>query len=644
MSTIQPTEPASGRKTVVTAFAATFRGGVVAFTGFLLALLWSGVLFHLNYDRTQTIDHARVNVANLSQAFDEHITSVFRAVDQTMLGLKREYERDPVAFDPATALSQHAVLRGVSLQVGTIDADGFVSSSSAATSSERVYVGDREHFTVHRDADTGTLFISKPIFGRVSGRWSIQVTRRLNHADGSFAGVMLISLDPQYLATFFNRIDLGSDGFISVVGRDDMVVRARTSAIGANAPARNLTGTALPGMLAKAPSGTYETVSPVDSVYRIVGYRALDEYPLVVVVGVSRDDILAGFDTRAAWMISGAGLVSIIFLCVAYFLIRQNTRQMRTEAMLRSQSAELVKRREEADKANQAKSQFLANMSHELRTPLNAIIGFSDLMRNAVFGPIGSPKYIDYARDIHRSGEHLLDLINEVLDMSKIEAGRYDLQFEDVNLARVTSECASFVSVPAEQGKISLTVAVGSDLFWVRADERALKQILLNLLSNAVKFTPRGGRVSVTAAPASDRMIAISVADTGIGIAEEDLGRVFEPFQQAEGSMARTYGGTGLGLAITKRLVELNGGSLTIESRVGVGTTVTILLPATSTGAMQEFAANEAITLEFVEIASPAPNAAATSSANPPDRFNARVLPMPATKYTEGDRCANSIG
>jgi len=616
MKTIQPTERGSRLKGSVTAFATLFHGGLVAFTAFLLALLWGGILLHLHYDRTQTIEHARVNVVNLSQAFDEHITSFLRAVDQTLLGLKHDYERDPVAFDPATALSQHVVLRGVSLQVGTIDADGFVSSSSAATSSERIYVGDREHFTVHRGVDTDALFISKPIFGRVSGRWSIQVTRRLNHADGSFAGVMLISLDPQYLAAFFNRIDLGGDGFISVVGRDDMVVRARTSAIGANAPARNLTGTTLPAMLAKAPSGTYETVSPVDAVYRIVGYRALDEYPLVVVVGMSRDDILASFDTRATWLISGGGLISLIFLCVAFFLIRQNARQRRTESTLRSQSTELLKRREEADHANRAKSQFLANMSHELRTPLNAIIGFSDLMRNSVFGPIGSPKYLGYARDIHRSGEHLLGLINGVLDMSKIEAGRYDLQIEDVHLGNIASDCARIVSVPAEQAMIALAAAFDSELPLVRADARALKQILLNLLSNAVKFTPKGGRVSVTAASVPDDMIAISVTDTGIGIAEDELGRVFEPFRQAESATARNYGGTGLGLAITKRLVELNGGSLVIESRVGVGTTVTILIPAVLTISPRAFVANEAITLEFVEVESVMPQRAAQDFAS----------------------------
>jgi signal transduction histidine kinase len=588
------------------AFAIPFRWVVIAFTGFLMILLWSGIALHVDYDRFQTISRARVNVINLSQAFDEHITSVFRAVDQTLLELKHDYERDPSGFDAGSALSQHIVLQGISLQVSTADATGYLTSSSERTLATRIYIGDREHFAVHAAGDTGAAFISKPVLGRVSGRWSIQVSRRLNHADGSFGGVMVISLDPQHLAAFFDQIDLGNDGFISVVGSEDLVTRARTSASGPNAPSRNLAGSKLSEMLANSPHGTYETESPVDGVFRIVAYRALAEYPLVVVVGMSRGDVLAGLVKRATWLISGGALVSLIFLCVAYLLIRQQSRQIRAEDALRGQSIELKRRRDEADRANQAKSQFLANMSHELRTPLNAIIGFSDLIQRGVLGPIGSLKYLDYVKDIHRSGQHLLGVINGVLDMSRIETGHYDIRLTDVDVDRALKECVSLLRLDADQAAISLVIDVGTTLPRVRADQRALKQILLNILSNAIKFTPRGGRVSMSVTHAANGRIAIAVADSGIGIAEEDLERIFEPFQQSDETLSRAYGGTGLGLAITKKLVELNYGTISIESQRGVGTTVTVELTAGRAGGVPHHAAGE-MTLDFVEVADDSP-------------------------------------
>jgi signal transduction histidine kinase len=233
-----------------------------------------------------------------------------------------------------------------------------------------------------------------------------------------------------------------------------------------------------------------------------------------------------------------------------------------------------------AESASRAKTQFLANMSHELRTPLNAIIGFSDLMLSGMFGPIGSAKYREYAGDIHRSGHHLLDVINGVLDLAKIEAGRLEIAPEDVILAPLVDDCVGTLRVSADQRSVTLAGAVAADLPAVRADRRMLKQIMLNLLSNAVKFTPAGGNVTVGAALTADGKVTVSVTDTGIGIAPKDLARIFEPFQQAEATTARPHEGTGLGLAITKNLVELNGGVLTIESEVGVGTTVAVRLAA----------------------------------------------------------------
>ncbi|HYC13675.1 MAG TPA: HAMP domain-containing sensor histidine kinase, partial [Stellaceae bacterium] len=212
-------------------------------------------------------------------------------------------------------------------------------------------------------------------------------------------------------------------------------------------------------------------------------------------------------------------------------------------------------------------------------TPLNAIIGFSEVMTKGVFGPIGSPRYMQYAADIHRSGQHLLELINGVLDMSRIEAGQQALSAEEVELAPLAEECLGYVSVRAEEGGVLLENGVGVERLRVRVDRRAFRQILLNLLSNAVKFTPRGGRVRIEAR-SEGKAVAISVLDTGVGIAASDLDRIFEPFQQAESTVARRREGTGLGLSITKNLVSLSGGSIAVASEIGKGTAITVRLPA----------------------------------------------------------------
>jgi len=234
-----------------------------------------------------------------------------------------------------------------------------------------------------------------------------------------------------------------------------------------------------------------------------------------------------------------------------------------------------------AEGANTAKSEFLANMSHELRTPLNAINGFSEIMVGEMFGPLGDRRYKEYAGDILSSGQHLLALINDILDMSKIEAGKMNLSFEPLNIEDVVEDAVRLVRNRAETSGLILDVDL-HDLPEIEADYRALKQVLLNLLSNALKFTPHGGRVSVTAQVrrhVSGDRLRIDVTDTGIGISEDDLKRLARPFEQIESQHSKTQQGTGLGLALTKSLVELHAGELTMVSTPGEGTTVSVTLP-----------------------------------------------------------------
>jgi PAS domain S-box-containing protein len=240
---------------------------------------------------------------------------------------------------------------------------------------------------------------------------------------------------------------------------------------------------------------------------------------------------------------------------------------------------ELRGAKEEAEAANEAKSVFLANMSHELRTPLNAIMGFAEVIRDRVLGPDADRRYREYAEHIYTSGSHLLSLISDILDMSKIDAGRHELLEERVELGHVAQECLAMVAGAASVGGVRLVNQMGHPRR-VTADRRSLKQVVLNLLSNAVKFTGAGGTVIIRLRPAADGGLSIEVQDTGIGIDPAAMQTIFEPFRQAEGALNRRFGGTGLGLSISRRLMELHGGTLALSSTPGVGTVAVATLPA----------------------------------------------------------------
>jgi len=272
-------------------------------------------------------------------------------------------------------------------------------------------------------------------------------------------------------------------------------------------------------------------------------------------------------------------------------LMNSEQRLMETIANLRSSQytleiqkqhvAELAEKYAEeknrAEEANQTKSKFLANMSHELRTPLNAIIGFSEIMESGMFGPLGAERYHEYCRDIRASGLYLLDVINDVLDMSKIEAGRLRLDVEQLNLEPILADAMRVVSARAGDKKLTLAADIEADIC-ICADRRALKQIALNLLSNAVKFTPDGGRVVVRGRVVGDYAV-IGIQDSGIGIPKEALNKLGRPFEQVESQLTKTQHGSGLGLAIAKSLAKLHGGSMRIRSKLGIGTLVVVRLP-----------------------------------------------------------------
>ncbi len=281
-----------------------------------------------------------------------------------------------------------------------------------------------------------------------------------------------------------------------------------------------------------------------------------------------------------AWRHAGIHLLilgMVVLYCVILLLINRHMNRLLVDALrLRF---ELSAAGEAAEAASRAKSEFIANMSHELRTPLNAVIGFSEMMMGEMFGPLGSPRYLDYSADIYRSGRHLLEVINDILDLSKVESGKMELTEERIDLLVAIEAALRLIEQGAEKAGVTLIWEPPPNPVHVVVDERAIRQALLNLLSNAVKFTPVGGEVGITLARDTEGGLIIEVRDTGIGMAPEDIPRAMEPFVRVEGVMTRHYEGTGLGLPLVKSLITLHGGSFDLESAPGVGTTAIVRLP-----------------------------------------------------------------
>ncbi len=320
--------------------------------------------------------------------------------------------------------------------------------------------------------------------------------------------------------------------------------------------------------------------SGIETVKRL--YAREPTVPMIVLSGMENDGVAMSALQEGAqdYLIKGQGDGNLITRAIRYAIERKSV------------EGQLVAAKNSAEAASRAKSEFLANVSHELRTPLNAIIGFSEILKQELRGPLGHPAYGDYVRDIHESGTHLLAVINDILDLSKIEIGQLTLSETPTDLGNVIESCLRIMRGRALQAGIEMSARIPPDLPLLNADDRMLKQVVLNLLSNAVKFTPKGGVVAIAAGtdvsadidagsgPEAEAGVFLRIADTGIGIAPEDIDRAMLPFVQIDSSLQRKYPGTGLGLPLARSMIELHGGRIELQSAAGAGTTVTVCFPA----------------------------------------------------------------
>ena len=565
----------------------------------LMGFLWLAILISIWSARETALARTTADASNLSAALCEQVFQTLDMINATMDLTARKMRADPAGFRFDLWTKELPVLARPTIYAGLVDAQGRLVSTTYPTGTTGIDLSDRAHVKIHLLRRDAGLFVGEPVISRVVGQLMIHVSRRVEDAEGRLLGVLVFAVAPGELTVLHRSVDMGARGLIALVGLDGRL-RARFGRETLDKPPAPMTGD-WPVMPEAGVMAAIVRSSAVDGVLRLYSLRQLPVYPLIVALGLNLDDELA--ESRAhGTLVIGIGIAaSVLLFALNLLLVIEIRRRSQRETELAQEHAaleaarmelvleqgklaavnrELVLSSARAEAANQAKSQFLAQMSHELRTPLHAVIGFSELILHQVSSPAVSDQTTAHASDIMKSGRHLLELINSILDLSKVESGTASLAEGNVSMREIIEDSLVTIRGQALERGVLLDQRLPAELPWVNADATKLRQILINLLSNAVKFTPRGGSVTISARREPDGAFCVIVADTGIGMDEREVVIAMEPFGQVENSLARSFEGTGLGLPLARRMAELHGGHLTLRSVKGVGTTVEVSLPS----------------------------------------------------------------
>jgi signal transduction histidine kinase/DNA-binding response OmpR family regulator len=650
----------------------------------VIVLIWLGIGTYLVQKYRNQLADAVQDSANLTQAFEENIRRTIEAIDTTIRSVRAARAHDPTHFDLAAWERDSGLTRELTLQLSLADRTGtIVASNLGPGKGPPASIADRAHFQKPRDTPGDRLFISAPVLGRVSGRWSVQFVRKLVDASGAFDGVIVASLDPAFLSRFYSSLNIGH-GALLLLGQDGIVRSAAPEAVATLGA--DLSATSLIDGVAAHTHGTVRLNATANGIERIYSWRRVNPYGLLAVVGLSSADALQDYrDDLKGSVAIGVGL-TILTLVIGVVLAHSRRDTIRSQAMLRAavdnisqglivvdeqrrvpvlnaRATELLElpphlsepgfefdallewqlaagefagqddsdirrlvesggiergnaayrrtrrngmvlevrtkvldsglavrtftdvtdqeraaqvlseARDAAEAAVRTRSDLLAVLSHEIRTPLNGVIGVAGLLDDLELGPAQR----EYVRLIRQSGDHLLELLNDILDFSRLEADRVQLDevaFDPRMLIRSVADM--FLTQAGGKGLHLSGVADETLPPLVLGDPGRLRQVLVNLVGNAVKFTDQGWiALALKHEKAGDgcTRLLFSVADSGIGIVPEAIERMFQEFTQMDGSISRRFGGSGLGLAISRRLVELMGGTIRVESQFGQGST-----------------------------------------------------------------------
>ena len=657
----------------------------------LLLMAWGHVYTLVGESREREMRGVERDLANFTRLSQEHALRTFRSADQVIRFVQARYLELGTRLDLAKLTREGVIDAELFNQIGIIDAQGIYLLSNLPIR-ERLDLSDREHFKVHRTQDSGQLFVSRPVIGRASGKWSIQLTRRINRSDGSFGGVVVLSIDPAYFTRFYGELNLGPGGLTALYGLDG-IARARRVGEDTEYGSDASRSVLFQRLVHEQASGSYVNRSVVDGVERLFHYRTLPQVGMLVMAGVDMHYLMAQQESAEHALYVQAGVVSLLIVLLAagmtrwQWLLRQDIQARRlAQAQLRDRQEQLdavfaispdgfvsfdmnqcvkfvnpafrqmtglgalaVEGMEAHDfsawlasrcdassrfggmqalrtkalqhaadavetielkelghrilklqlrlsdsasvsqilyvrdithetEVEMLKGEFLATAAHELRTPMASIFGFAEILLTQNVDAAAQSEFLGI---IHRQSKLMVDILNELLDLARIEARRgKDFQFTPVQLQELLADLVQAFQCPP--GRAAPQLDMPPEPLRVVADPGKLRQALLNVLSNAYKYSPDGGAVRMAVEPvqASDGspQVAIHIADHGMGMTPEQVGKVFTRFYRADTS--GRVPGTGLGMSITKEIVEHHGGSIRIVSAPGEGTQFTIVLPA----------------------------------------------------------------
>ncbi|NEX62333.1 two-component sensor histidine kinase [Noviherbaspirillum sp. 17J57-3] len=530
---------------------------LLLFAFVLIIGIWTLTLGQIVDTKNEFLKSGAHDAASFARAFQEHTERTIESADQAVEFLSYEYLKQGMKLD-IPALLNSGVIHGDIFNLFTItDQSGDVILSSKPFA--RMNLADREHIRVHREQTVQGLFVSKPVLGRVSGKWSIQLTRRIDNPNGTLGGVVVVSMDPFYFTRLYESIQISPNSSVSLVGLDGIVRARRTN--NKSEVGQNLAGTQVFRKLNDSDNGTFIANSAIDGRDRIYAYRKLNRYPLIVMVGVDIEDLMQAYLSMRDHALQQALLSTLAIVAFTLLLLTLIHRLMRSK--------------EQAIAANAAKTQFLSTMSHELRTPLNGIIGYAELLQE----DLPDNEHRSFAGYILDSGNHLLGLVNSVLHLNKIEAGKMELNLGSVDVQRLIAQAVNTHRASALVKGLAFEVRCAANLpATLVCDRVKTLQVLNNLLHNAIKFT-HSGSVCLEAEYA-DGQLSFHVIDSGPGIPEDMREKVFEEFFQSDTGDSRASEGTGLGLAIVKKFVDLMGGTVSITASASGGARFTFRLPA----------------------------------------------------------------